>query len=334
LGPWYEPRCIAFGGLRVDDAIEAALLSVVGPGAIAAATAAEQEAGQRRDQVRDALGRDLEAARYAADRAFRQYDAADPANRLVTGELEARWNKALAHVAEVEGKIAAHDAATPAVATDPVSLGMLASDLKTVWSAPTTDARLKKRIVRTLIQEIVADIDDAAAEIVLIVHWIGGLHSEMRLPRRRRGQRNSTSADVIAAVRQLVLIANDDLIAGILNRNGLVTGNGNRWTRERVTSMRSNYRIPVFKPAEDGIEPWLNLSKAAQLLKIAPKTLRLAAEAGEIEAIHPLPDGPWIFARAALTTSAAQSITERARQNPKYPAGSHPDQQSLFFSIA
>jgi DNA invertase Pin-like site-specific DNA recombinase len=328
-----EPRCIAFGGLRVDDAIEESLLSVVGPGAIAAATAAEQEASQRRDQVRDALGRDLEAARYAADRAFRQYDAADPANRLVTGELEARWNKALAHVAEVEGRIAAHDAATPAVAIDPVSLGMLASDLETVWSAPTTDARLKKRIVRTLIQEIVADIDDAAAEIVLVVHWIGGLHSEMRLPRRRRGQRNSTSADVIAAVRQLVLIANDDLIAGILNRNGLVTGNGNRWTRERVTSMRSNYRIPVFKPAEVGIEPWLNLSKAAQLLKIAPKTLRRAAEAGEIEAIHPLPDGPWIFARAALTTSAAQSITERARQNPKYPAGSHPDQQSLFSSI-
>lgn len=61
-------------------------------------------------------------------------------------------------------------------------------------------------------------------------------------------------------MRQLVLIANDDLIAGILNRNGLKTGNGNRWTRERVTSMRSNYRIPVFKPAEDGMEPWLNLS--------------------------------------------------------------------------
>jgi hypothetical protein len=52
-----EPRCIAFGGLRVDDAVEGALLSVVGPGAIAAATAAEQEAGRRRDQVRDALGR-------------------------------------------------------------------------------------------------------------------------------------------------------------------------------------------------------------------------------------------------------------------------------------
>ena len=170
----------------------------------------------------------------------------------MAGELEARWNRALAHVAEVEGKIAAHDAAKPAAAVDPVSLGLLASNLKTVWSAPTTDARLKKRIVRTLIQEIVADIDDAAAEIVLVVHWVGGAHSEMRLPKRRRGQRNSTSADIIAAVRQLVLIANDDLIAGILNRNGLKTGNGNRWTRERVTSMRSNYRIPVFKPPRMG----------------------------------------------------------------------------------
>jgi hypothetical protein len=327
------PHCIAFGGLRVDDAIEEALLGVVGPGAIAAATAAAKEAGERRDQVRDALSRDLEAARYAADRAFRQYDAADPANRLVAGELEARWNKALAHAAEVEGKIATHDAARPMPAADPATLASLATDLKTVWTAPTTDARLKKRIVRTLIHEVVADIDDAASEIILIVHWVGGAHSELRLPKRRRGQRNSTSADIIQAVRQLVLIAGDDLIAGLLNRNGLKTGNGNRWTRERVTSMRSNYHIPVFKPAEDGIEPWLNLSNAAQILKIAPKTLRLAAEAGEIESIHPLSDGPWIFARAALTMSAAQSITERARLNPKYPAGSHPDQQSLFSSI-
>jgi DNA invertase Pin-like site-specific DNA recombinase len=156
------PHCIAFGGLRVDDAIENALLTVVGPGAIAAATAAEKEAGGRRDQVREALGRDLEAARYAADRAFRQYDAADPANRLVAGELEARWNRSLTHAAEVEAKIAAHDAAMPVASIDPLTLGLLATNLKTVWSAPTTDARLKKRIVRTIIHEVVADINDAA----------------------------------------------------------------------------------------------------------------------------------------------------------------------------
>jgi hypothetical protein len=76
---------------------------------------------------------------------------------------------------------------------------------------------------------------------------------------------------------------------------------------------------------------WLNLSKAARLLHVAPKTL--AAEAGEIEALHPLPDGPWIFNRAVLSSSPACAITERAPQNPKHPGGSHPDQQSLFSSM-
>jgi hypothetical protein len=128
-----EPRCIAFGGLRVDDAIEEAILTLVGPGAIAAAVAAEKEVVQRRDQVRDALKRDLEAARYAADRTFPQYDAADPANRLVAGELEARWNKALARVAETEGKIAAHDAATPTAVLHPLqSTGSAASTARCV----------------------------------------------------------------------------------------------------------------------------------------------------------------------------------------------------------
>ena len=328
-----KPRCIAFGGLRVDDAIEEALLQVVEPGAVAAAAEAEAQAANRRDQVRDALGRDLEAARYAADRAFRQYDAADPANRLVAAELEMRWNRALAHVDEVESKIAAHDAETPK--PSPVSaadLTALAAGLRAVWSTPTTDARLKKRIVRTVIHEVVADIDDEASEIVLLIHWIGGAHTELCLPKRRRGQRNSTSADIIAAIRQLVLIASDDLIAGILNRNGLVTGHGNRWTRERVTAHRSHHKIPVFRPALDGLEPYLNLNKAARLIGVSPKTLRLVAESGEIKGIHPLPDGPWIFKRSELGKPEAQRIVRRARQNPKYPAGSHPDQQNLFAS--
>jgi hypothetical protein len=142
------------------------------------------------------------------------------------------------------------------------SLAELATNLKSVWTAPSTDARLKKRIVRTVIHEVVADIDPEAAEIVLVVHWVGDVHSEMRLPRRRRVQHNSTSTHVIAAVCQLVLIANDNLIAGILNRNGLMTGHGNRWTRERVTSLRSHHRIAVYKPADGGIERWLNLKNA------------------------------------------------------------------------
>ncbi|WP_442580079.1 hypothetical protein ACSBOB_32205 [Mesorhizobium sp. ASY16-5R] len=113
-----------------------------------------------------------------------------------------------------------------------------------------------------------------------------------------------------------------------------MTGHGNRWTRERVTALRSHHKIPVFRPAADGTEPCLNLNKAARLLGVASKTLQVAAEAGEIKGVHPLPDGPWIFSRSTLDEPAAQRIVHRARRNAKYPAGSHPDQQNLFSSTA
>ena len=332
-----EPRCIAFGGLRVDDAIEEALLEVASAGAVEAAIKAEEEADAQRDQAREALMRDSEAARYAVDRAFRQYDAADPSNRLVTAELEARWNAALARQAEVEAKIAAHDTATASSCkATPVSFASLAEDLDTVWHAPTTDARLKKRIVRTLIREIIADIDTEAAEgsgqVVLWVHWMGGVHTELRLPRRRRGQRNSTSTEAIEAIRQLVLVATDDVIAAVLNRNGVRTGKGNRWTRERVCPLRSYRKIPPYRPTPDGKDPWLNLTKAAALLGTTPKTLRLAAIARQIEALHPLPDGPWLFRRTDIEGAPGQSIRTRAQHGRQLPAGPMPGQQTLFIS--
>ena len=143
---------------------------------------------------------------------------------------------------------------------------------------------------------------------MLTLHWVGGAHTEHRLPRRRRGQRTSTPADVVAAVRTLALIARDDVIAGALNRNGLKTGHGNRWTRERVTALRSSYRIPVFREGMQGAEPWLNLSQAAALVGVAARTLRLAAERGEIDAAHPRADGPWGFSRAALIGPDAQAL--------------------------
>ena len=329
-----EPRCIGFGGLRVDDVVEEAVLRVVQPGAVQAAVLAEEQACSRRDEAREAMMRELEAVRYAADRAFRQYDAADPENRLVAGELELRWNQALARVAEVETRIAQHDASTtPPPDAQSLSLASLADNLAAVWTAPSTDARLKKRIVRAVIEEAVADLDDETSEIVLVLHWAGGAHTEHRLPRRRRGQRNSAPESTVEAVRVLALITKDDFIAAFLNRNGLETGNGNRWTRARVTSFRTTYKIPVFRRAEPGKEPWLNLRDAAALIGVAPRTLRVAAERGKIDALHPLSDGPWLFQRPDLEGARGQAIAASARAHRTHLAVPDANQQSLFSSI-
>jgi DNA invertase Pin-like site-specific DNA recombinase len=312
-----EPRCIAFGGLKVDDAIATEVLRVVQPGAVEAAMQAQQRELQHRDEVRAALMRDLEAARFAADRAFRQYDATDPQNRLVAAELELRWNRALERVSNLQERIDAHDREVPApTSATPDDFVSLAGDLKTIWADPSTDARLKKRIVRTLIHEVIADIEPQASEIVLVLHWAGGVHTQLRLPRRRRGQCKSTAVKIIEAVRVLVRIAGDDLIAGLLNRNSLKTGYGNRWTRERVTSLRSHHKIPVYSQQVRESEGWMTLTQAAAALAVSAKTLRLAAERGEVEAQHPLADGPWIFKRTALETDAARHLAQRTRNAP------------------
>jgi DNA invertase Pin-like site-specific DNA recombinase len=329
-----EPRCIAFGGLRVDDAIEGELLRVLEPGAIEAALQADQEEARRRDEVVDALERDLEAARYAADKAFRQYDAADPANRLVAAELEFRWNRALQGVTELESRIEKQTGKTPiAVPTASEPFATLATNLKAIWRDLTTDVRLKKRIVRELIREVIADLDVERGEIVLVVHWIGGAHTEMRLPRRRRGQRNSTAPEIVEAVRVLVRACSDDVIAGLLNRNDLRTGHGNRWTRERVTALRSHHQIPVYRRPPVDAEEWMNLTRSAALLGVSPKTLRLAAEQREIEAAHPLADGPWLFKRSTLQNEAATRLIERVRDRRSPPAGHATRQPDLFVSM-
>ena len=311
-----DPRCISFGGLVVDAAMAKEVLRVVQPAAIDAAVVANEDASRQQDDVLQAWTRELEAARYAAQRAQKQYDATDPENRLVADELERRWNHALQRVHEIEGRIDQHrhnhhDVATP---TREEFAG-LAADLEAVWHGPHADVRVKKRLVRTVIHEVVVDVDAAAGEVILIIHWKGGVHTELRVPRRRRGQNSAqTPKDVIAAVRVLAHICSDDLLASTLNRNGLLTGRGNRWTRERVTALRTHHEIPCHDRDRRESEGWMNLTEAAHRLGISARTLRLAVERGEIEAEHPFAEGPWVFNRHVLETEIAATFVARVKR--------------------
>ena len=329
-----EPTCIAFGGKSVDEAIGREVLRIVEPAAMQAAVLAQRQAAAVGAEVLQALQRDLEAAHYASNRAFKQYDGTDPENRLVADELERRWNQALEEVEEVQRRIAEHErevqALTPAQLAD---FEELASDLPAVWNSPDTDSRLKKRIVRTLIKEVLADIDTEASEVVLAIHWQGGVHTELRFARRRRGQSPShTAKPIVEAVRMLVRLCPDAVLAGVLNRNGLRTGRRNRWTRERVTALRSYHKIPCHCPEKRQSEGWMNLSEAARLLHVAPRTLRLAVERGEVQGQHPLPDGPWIFKREVLQTEATAALAARAHRHANRPALPPAEQRDFEFS--
>lgn len=295
-----------------------------------AAVLASQQQGRQRDEVRAALERDLAAAQYQAGRAGKQFDACDPDNRLVADELERRWNAALAEVRALETRLSEKPPAGDGAASID-EFAQLAADLDAVWNASRNGAILKKRIVRTLIEEVVADCDAEAGEIVLTVHWKGGVHTELRLPRRRRGQMNHTRASAIEAVRSLARLCSDDVIAGVLNRNGLRTGRGNRWTRERVVSLRSYHKIVCYDRHRCAEEGWLKLKEAADIVGVSTATLRLAIERGEILGEHPLPDGPWVINRADLDTEAAKRLQQRAKRSTRTPAKPNSAQQNLGF---
>src|SRR3984893_255655 len=99
--------CISFGALRVDQAVGAEIVRLLQPlgveAAVRAITDYEHQAGEKQRQLELAL----EQARYETARARRQYDAVDPDNRLVAGELERRWNAALAAVDTLEKELEA-----------------------------------------------------------------------------------------------------------------------------------------------------------------------------------------------------------------------------------
>jgi hypothetical protein len=274
----------------------------------------------------------LEAAHYSARRAQKQFDAADPENRLVADELERRWNQALQQVKAVQEQLDEHLRLKEQVA--PPSrrefLG-LADQLEVLW--PDADPRLRKRIVRALIEEVIVDVDDAAAEVVLLIHWKGGAHSELRFPRRRRGQNNAhTPVQIIDAVRALANICTDDLIASALNRSGVATGRGNRWSRERVTSLRTHHKIACFNTDRCAAEGWFNQTQAAAFLGISAGALRLAVSRGDIDAQHPLPDGPWVFNRRALQSPAAYELVRRIKAGQRDPTARNEDQNTFEFS--
>ncbi|MET0988436.1 MAG: recombinase family protein [Steroidobacteraceae bacterium] len=327
-----EPRCIAFGGIPADEAIGREVLRVVQPAAIEAAVLASEDQAQKRDQVVAALQRDLEAAQYAARRAQKQFDAADPENRLVTDELERRWNQALHNVQSVQEQLDQHLRHTEQVVVPSRDEFLqLATQLESLW--PDADPRLRKRIVRALIQEVIVNVDDVTAEVVLVIHWKGGVHNELRFPRRRRGQNNAhSSPQVLDAVRLLANICTDDLIASALNRSALPTGRGNRWSRERITSLRTHHKIACFNKERSSIEGWMNQTQAAAFLDISAGALRLAVSRGEIQAQHPLPDGPWVFNRRDLQTSAARELVQRIKNGRPDPTARCSNQVSLDFS--
>jgi len=312
-------RCISFGGLRVDGAVESEVLRVLTPGAIEAALDYAQRGAEQTDEVLRALTLELEEARYQAARAQRQYDAVEPENRLVAETLERRWNEALARVGELDHRLEQlkSDGSRQAM-PDRKRLLALAHRFPETWSNPGTDYRIKKRLVRLLIEEIVAGVL-ADHKIQLIIHWKGGKHSLLYVRKSRTGEhRHTTQREVVEVVRELARTLPDAQIARVLNRLGYRTGAGNTWIQSRVDSLRNHHGIAAFNPERDG-DRIVTIDGAAQILDVSTAAVRKLIKWGIVNAHQPVPYAPWTISREQLAGEPVRAAVDAIKLRRKLP---------------
>jgi hypothetical protein len=328
-----EDWCISFGGVRIDQAVADEVLRAIGGNAVEAALEAAEKMRQQRQEQRSALELEVTQARYEAKLAARRYEAVDPDHRLVAGELEARWNASLSKVQELERRLREFDleTSTPAIPDKEVLLS-LAQDLPAVWNRPEADMRLKQRIVRIPIKEIVADVEQDKGEVVLLIHWAGGRHSELRVKKNRPGQhRRCTSIEAVEVARRMSGKYPDEQIAATLNRLGLRTGAGNTWSTQRVYALRHYHQLPGYKAsqAETGV---LTLQEAAHSLGVSPTSVRRMIEQKLIPAVQVVACAPWEIPAEAVNTKAVQEAVNNTKDRVRVPRTPNEAGGPLLFS--
>jgi excisionase family DNA binding protein len=299
--------CVMFGGLRADRLVSEQLIQALAPFGIEAAIEAIESLQDASDERIQQKALALEHARYEVTRARRQYDAVDPANRLVAAELERRWNQALTTEAQFEAELVTLQEGREGPLTDAQKRELLsfARDLPTLWDDPQSLPEHKKRLLRIALKEIIATCEGET--IRLILHWQGGDHTRVEFEKIRSGRhRYVTDDDLVELVGMLARIEPDARIASILNRNQRRTAHGDDWIAKRVCSLRNNHGIPVYREGERQGRGEMSVSEVAAALGVTPTTVLRLIRLKQLRATQACVGAPWILHRADVERCVAE----------------------------
>ena len=305
--------CLTVGGIQIDHAVTDAFLKAVTPASVEITELAIRRLETDHDAALEQWRLAVERARYEADRAERQYRAVEPENRMVARGLESQWEKRLRDLAAAEAELERRQQLRPRTLSQEEKnrMRVIGSDLRNVWAAPTTTDRDRKELLRSLLEEVIVSVDRPAHQAHLTIRWRGGKLTEIDLPLPRsqpRGQR--TDEDTISLLPRLAALYPDDVIAGILNRQGRKTATGERFTANQVGSLRRYRGIPRFQPsAQPTHGEVVTIRKAAQILGMNTSTIHRWLAEGFIAGEQVTPGAPW---QIRITDELRARIVEQA----------------------
>jgi len=301
-------RCIRFAAYKVERLVEEELLRRLEPLGVEAALEAIERHARGNDERVAQKELALEQARFEVARARRQYDAVDPDNRLVASELERRWNETLKRCNTIEEELKALRAEKPDTISAETRRALLAlgEDVATLWRHPASSMQLKKRIVRTLLQEII--VRQEGEKVSAALHWQGGDHTIVEFLRAKRGQhRYAAPESVVELVRELARVQPDQGIVSILNRLGQRTGRGHTWTEGRLRVFRHDHDIPPYAAGERLARGELTLEETAKMLNTSTETVRRLIGSKSLAAHQACKGAPWIIKRVDVEKIIAET---------------------------
>jgi DNA invertase Pin-like site-specific DNA recombinase/uncharacterized protein YndB with AHSA1/START domain len=289
--------CLNVGGVQIDQAVADAFLKALTPAALEATQLAIAQLEANHDAALSQWRLAVERARYEAERAERQYRAVEPENRLVARGLETEWEKRLRDLASAEAELERREKQRPRTLSEEEKkkIFSLGSDLHRVWMAPTTTDRDRKELLHALLEEVILGVDREERRAHLTLRWQGGTLTEVDLALPRMKPRGlHTDEDTISLLRRLAALYPDDVIAGILNRQGRRTANGERFTANQVGSLRRYRNIPRYEPpTEPPTGEIVPIRKAAEILGVYTSTIHRWLNDGFVAGEQITPGAPW-----------------------------------------
>src|SRR5215469_14239783 len=272
------PQCRSVLAETVDRMVGKRLLEVLAPQEIALALAAADEVTARKTNHNRALELRVERTRYEAARAERAFHHCDPDNRLVARSLERRWEEKLRELAEVERELACqmNEPALPSRE----QLKSIAAEFPRLWAAPTTPDKERKRLLRTLIDDVTLFSEPRSMQLRIGLHWRSGACEELMVRRPHSApQARRTPPGAVELARRLGASRTNAELAAELNCAGLKSGTGKCFNAALVQWIRYAYRIDRLQLLAPGE---LSVKQVAARLGIAPDALYCWISQGQI----------------------------------------------------
>ncbi|MCG5077773.1 recombinase family protein [Paraburkholderia tagetis] len=285
--------CMSMRSNLLDNAIGEAVLTALQPAELELAVTALNELEQRDHAIMRQWHMRIERAEYEVALAERRYQECDPANRLVAGTLERRWNDAMLRLDEIKTQAAEFQSQKAHVATSEQKAQVLAlaRNLPRLWRAPTTSAKDRKRMLRLLIRDITVEKLSATRQAVLHIRWQGSACTEITvdLP-RPRPEAIRYPAETVDQVRKLSQRLSDLQIVAHLNQEGLRSATGKSFTLSMVKWIRYRYEIAAtsFKRPDE-----LTVQQVADRLGISTHMVYYWIERQVVQARKLDGRGPW-----------------------------------------